>query len=536
MCDGARGSGMDRSRTRVLLLGASGSMGSEAFKALQERRDEVDIVLLQRPSATNKALFAPSEKTAGATSIPGRGVVEGAGLKIVWGDATRYDDVAEACKGIDVCLCPMAFISPEADRNPAMAKAVNTTAIQHLVRAIEAMPGGKEHVRLVTVGTVAATGDRLPPVHVGRVGDPLHPSVYDFYACTKITGERAVIESDIRHWAVLRQTFIMIPDVMSLQDPIMFHQPLHSCMENNTARDAGRGLVRCLDIPGDSDFWRRVYNMAGGPACRTTYLEFMKIAFDMLGLDYRNIFERRWFALRNFHMQYFEDSHVLNGYIHNWDETMEDYTRRMRDTLPRSLKVVARLARFPPFKRLVEKATYKRMKALASRPDGTLGWYLRGNTGRITAFYGSVEAYEAIAGWDDALPDPCPPGDDQYVRLDHGYDETKPVLDLADLQGAARFRGGGCAATSWDGDLYSPVRWRCAFGHEFTARPYTVLKAGHWCPEPPCTPPPWNQGEVARRNPFFAQVFSSTHDLAECDEYGETCFADIALGQVPAGR
>ena len=46
-------------RERVLLTGASGSMGFAAFEALWPRRDRFDIVLLLRPSAKNVAMLAP---------------------------------------------------------------------------------------------------------------------------------------------------------------------------------------------------------------------------------------------------------------------------------------------------------------------------------------------------------------------------------------------------------------------------------------------------------------------------------------------
>jgi len=153
----------------VFLPGASGSMGFEAFKNLWVKRDNYNIVLLQRPSKKNKKLFKPYEKKCGIKPILGRGIVEGKGLKIIWGDATNYNDVEEACKGIDWCLCPMGFIPPAADRNPEMAKAVNTTAIEYIIKAIESQPGGADHIKFVYIGTVAATGDRLPPIHHGRI-------------------------------------------------------------------------------------------------------------------------------------------------------------------------------------------------------------------------------------------------------------------------------------------------------------------------------------------------------------------------------
>jgi nucleoside-diphosphate-sugar epimerase len=512
-------------KEKVFLTGASGSMGHEAFKLLWKKRDKYDIVILQRPSRKNKKLFKPYEKKCGIKPIKGRGVVENKGLKIVWGDATNRTDIEEACKDIDWCLSPMAYISPAADKNPEFAKAVNTEATRYIIEAIEKQPGGADHIKFVYIGTIAATGDRLPPIHVGRVGDPMKPSIFDFYACTKIAGERLVIESNIKHWAVLRQTFIMIPDIMGLQDPIMFHQPLNSCMENNTSHDAGRGLINCLDLPDDSDFWRRVYNMGGGPSCRTTYFEFLKITFDMLGLDYRNIFERRWFALRNFHMQFYEDSWILNKYINNFGESMDDYKKRMWKNMPLGLKMVSKLTKIPFIKRLVEQQTFNRMKKLASRIDGTLGWYQNRNDARISAFYGNYDAYESIPDWDGNIVNPEIGVDQERKRLDHGYDEAKDALEQDDLEGAARFRGGKCYAKKWDGDLYQELDWECAMGHEFTTNPYAVLKAGHWCPE--CAPPPWNYDKIAKVNPFFAQVYYPNHDPAESCFYSEDCYLDI---------
>ena len=80
-------------REQVLLLGASGTMGYQAFKELWKRKDQVDITILVRPSPKNKALFATYENEAGISPIPGRGIVENRGFKIVWGDATVYEDV-----------------------------------------------------------------------------------------------------------------------------------------------------------------------------------------------------------------------------------------------------------------------------------------------------------------------------------------------------------------------------------------------------------------------------------------------------------
>ena len=98
-------------------------------------------------------------------------------------------------------------------------------------------------------GRVAEYGDRLPPVHVGRTGDPLIPSLFDHYAITKVRGELAVMQSRIKHRVSLRQTFIMIPDLFSLMDPIMFHQPINSFMENYHRQGFGQAAGK---LPGDT--------------------------------------------------------------------------------------------------------------------------------------------------------------------------------------------------------------------------------------------------------------------------------------------
>jgi len=511
-------------KEKVFLVGASGSMGFEAFKNLWKRRSKYQIVLLQRPSKKNKALFRKYEKASGLTSVQGKGAVEKPTLKIVWGDATNYDNVFEACKGVDWILCPMAYISPAADLNPEMAEAVNTTAIRHIIRAIETQPGGSEHIKLIYIGTVAETGDRLQTIHVGRVGDPLKPSIFDYYAVTKIAGERALLESNIKHWASLRQTYIMTND--DVIDPIMFHQPIDSFMENNTKEDAGRGLINCLDISEDSDFWRRVYNMAGGPICRTTFYHLMKQIFGINGLRLEKVTERKWFAQRNFHMQYFEDSSILNDYIHNWGNSMDDYYLSFSKERPIQLKIIGSLCkRFFMIRNAVEKATYKRFKQLVSESkNGTVYWYENRNDMRISAFYKDYATYEAIPDWGIDMPEMESDKID-WRRLDHGYDESKEVLSLDDLNRAAVFRGGICLSNEWDLDMYTSLKWQCAFGHKFNGKPFTILKAGHWCPE--CAAPPWNYDEITKSNPFFAQVWYPNHDKDESCYYPEDCYLDI---------
>jgi nucleoside-diphosphate-sugar epimerase len=507
------------SKPKVALFGASGTMGKQSFKELWKRRDRYDIVILVLPSEQKLELFRKYERAAGVPIIEGPGVAEGEGLKIVWGDATNYADVEETLKGVEWVFSAMAYISPQADYHPEIAKAVNTDAIINIIQVIEAQPGGAERIKFIYTGTVAETGNRPKGIHVGRVGDPLKPSVFDFYAVTKIAGERAVLESKIKHWASLRMTFIMptsYKELLTLQDPILFHMPIDAYMENLTDRDAGFGLVNCLDIPDESDFWRRVYNMGGGPEMRCLSYDYATRNYQAVGMSgIEACTERMWFALRNFHMQYYEDSHLLNEYLHYWRTSLDDYWSEIVGDLPFNLKVVAFLARLLPFfRKQVEQSTYARMKDMAeNHKNGSGHWFRNRNDGRISAFFKDYETYQAIPNWGQDMPDMSL--EPEWHRLDHGYDETKPQLELSDLQGAADFRGGECLASEWDGDMFAALDWKCSAEHEFQAKPNTILKAGHWCPG--CMAPPWDFDQQARSNPFLAQVWYADHDQDEQD-------------------
>jgi len=171
-------------------------MGGATLAELMARRDRFDIVILVREGKDSRRAL---RRYRGET-----------GLTIVWGDLRDYDAVLQCVTGADYVLHTAALISPAADDNPELTRDINVGSVENILRAINSQPN-PDAIRLVTVGSVAMTGSRLPPIHWGRVGDPLAPSIGDHYALTKIDAEKMVIESGLKHWVSLRQTFITIP-------------------------------------------------------------------------------------------------------------------------------------------------------------------------------------------------------------------------------------------------------------------------------------------------------------------------------------
>jgi hypothetical protein len=248
------------------------------------------------------------------------------------------------------------------------------------------------------------------------------------------------------------------------------------------------------------EFWRRVYNIGGGSGCRVTNHEFMQRSFSSAGIaNLARVCEANWFALGNFHGQWFEDSDTLEGFLRFRSESMDEFFAE----LGKRARFRARLAAaFPSLVR-------RRIENTAHAERGTLYWLEHGMGENIRSAFGSRERWEQILPWGRfpiLQPSKIP------SRLNHGYDESRPEadLDIGDMRRAAEFRGGEClSGAKAREDLGSPLQWRCCFGHRFAASPALILLAGHWCPE--CLTA-GNNAEVASRSEFLAQVWYPVRD------------------------
>jgi nucleoside-diphosphate-sugar epimerase len=490
-------------KKNVFMTGATGVMGFETLKQLASECGNVNLTVLARPSEENRTKLSSYRDTEG--------------IKVIWGDISDYDLLSEGVRGSDIVLHIAAVVSPEAEYNPDLTRTVNVDGTKNLIRAIQEQPESSR-IALVYIGSVAETGDRLPPVHWGRVGDPMKPSIYDNYAVTKVEAERLVIESGLNRWVSLRQTGIAHLGLFDVEDGIIYHQPLENCIEWITLHDSGLLLRNLCTRELPDEFWCRIYNIGGGETCRLTGYEFFEKAHRALGIkDFRKLYECSWFAGRNFHGQWYEDSDVLNGYLDFRTQSMDDFFMQAEEEASLRMRLLKYLPK--PAVKLMK------MRSIARTRNGPIRWIENNQDGRISAFFGSMERWQRIPKWKDyEYKRPS----DEITRLNHGYDETKlpQELELEDMMQAAAFRGGECLSGKMaKGDMKGKLEWRCAFGHEFEASPNLVLQGGHWCPF--CEAPPWNYDEIAMKNPFFAQVWYPMHGTEEHNFYDENCCRDL---------
>lgn len=491
----------------VFLTGASGNMGWAGFKEIYDAPEKFNLVVLLRDSEKNREKFAD--------------YLNDARVRIVWGDLKKYEDVLECVQGSDVVLHVGGMVSPAADYYPKRTIDTNTTAAKNIVDAVKAQPNADD-IRVIYIGTVAQTGDRNPPIHWARTGDPIKISVYDHYAISKTIAEKMFAESGLKHWASLRQSGILYANILKNYDPIMFHVPINGVLEWATVEDSATLLLRCCQDNVPEEFWRCFYNIGSGKQYRITNFEFEELLLDTIGLgDPRAIFDANWFITRNFHGQWYADSDKLEELLHfRHNVPIRQYFKELGNKVPKYFKL-AKLAKFIPG--IVKKVG---MKPLTDKPVyGTMGWFRDNNEDRISAYFGSREEWAKIGTWKDfKIVKPT----SEVSLLDHGYDESKPTseLDIEDMKKAAAFRGGECLSeTMVKGDLFTPLKWKCAHGHEFEMTPNLVLKGGHWCPEE--LPMPWNYDAEAKVNPFFAQVWYPLHSKDENNFYDKTIYREF---------
>lgn len=496
---------------KILLTGSSGTWGREALKSLMKLGiNDFKVVLPLRRKQRNQILSNHYK------------MLYGDKVDIVFSDLKNYADCIKLVDGVDYIFNLAAIIPPTADHYPKTAYQSNVKGTKNLVEAIK---NSNKNIKFIHASSVSVYGGRNYKHPWGRVGDPVMPAAFDYYAMTKAMSERIVLESGLPNFVILRQTAILHKNLFAnnLKDGLMFHTAWNSPLEWTTAHDSGRlikNIVKLDDAGMLENFWNRIYNIGGGDNHRVTGYDTFKDGFALCGATVSEFFRPNWNATKNFHGVWFEDSNQLDEKVHFVSESYFDYWNQMKKHL-----WYYTLAKPIPKKWLAKFM----IEPLLENTNAPTYWIKHGKNGRVKAFFGSYEKFcELPDNWSEfPLLVNGKSFDGKVVdykelkniknapkyRLYHGYDETKSdlELDIEDMKMAAKFRGGKCLSQTMEkGNLFQKLRWECHDGHEFEATPYTVLKAGHWCPE--CVENfVWRWSEIQKHSPFYKQLWVDTH-------------------------
>ena len=489
----------------VALFGAAGHMG---FPTLEEfvKLEGVDKVkvLLEKKYKRNKLV----EKLA--KDNPGK-------IEIIYGTVASKDDIIKTIDGVSYLFNLAAAIPPRADKFPNDSYLANEVGVKNIVEILEARP----EIKLIDITTVALYGHRTPKNPYVRVGDPLFPGVFDFYTTHKLRGEFAILESSIPNWAIIRQSAMIYLDMLTanMGDGLMFHTPFNNAIEWSTAEDSGRLLAAIIreDVAGHlnhDNFWGKIFNLGSGEESRITGYETVQGGFTIMGGEVKDYYNPNDCCVRNFHCGFYVDGEKLNELFHYRHDNVHDYWGKILKANP-SMK----MARFVP------KALIKRFSLTSTMKDSNAPqyWYKHGDVARITAFFGSMEDYEnQPKKWEDFdLWDASEAKKlKTYKPLDYGFDIEKSDKDitLEDLQNVAKMHGGKLLTTSFKkGDVYAKVEWENQDGQRFTARPFTVLRGGHWW-NALYNEYVWDFDRLAKKDKIYAQYWYDSHNFDE-DHY-----------------
>lgn len=310
-------------KSNILLTGASGTVGFEVLKFLYSDRNEFNITLFDIKSKKTKKKFRSYRKN----------------IEIIYGDITNNEDIRKACFNKDFVIHLAAIIPPFADDFPEYSNKVNINGTENLIKNLEEL---SPNVFFMYSSSISVYGDRLENPYI-KVNDLITASEGDEYAKTKIKAEQIIYNCKL-DWCIFRLAAIMGNHKIS---KLMFHMPLDTSLEIATPENTARAFVNA--IYKKELLSKKIFNLGGGNAYRTTYKEFLIRSFKISGLGKLD-FPKKSFADKNFHCGYYQDGDNLEEILHFRTGTIEDYYNSVKMNTSYLRKILTSI-----FKKLIKK-------------------------------------------------------------------------------------------------------------------------------------------------------------------------------------
>ena len=494
---------------KIALTGVTGNMGSATLHELVKIEEITRFKLLVLPEDKKriKKLIRAHKEHKNK-------------FEVIYGNIADENVCSFLVKDVDYIVNMAAVIPPHSDKFPQKAVECNEIGVDKLVSAIEnTVPQPK----LIHISTVALYGNRNYLRPWARVGDPLLVSPYDIYSATKLRGEFRVLESEIENFAVLRQSAMLHNNMLNdnLHDGLMFHTCFNAPLEWVTAKDSGTLIANIIrrDIKDDLSkvFWRKCFNIGSVAKNRVTGYDTLNDGFKLIGGSTKDFFEPNYNATRNFHGVWFYDS-----------EKLEDLFKYQSEDVDYFWEQFAKKHGYFKMGKIVPKRTIKKfaIKRLFKNENSPKYWFNHNDEAKMFAYFGGSNQYKRIAkDWADFNLLVENKGDNgesvdlealkqkQNARLvDIKFDMDKDIT-IKDLKAVAEAHGGKLLSKKCN-NLYDKLEWVNSDGDVFSARPYSVLGAGHWFNKTykeNC----WDFDRLAKSDAIYAQVWYESHGLNE---------------------
>ena len=292
-------------KIKVLLTGASGTVGKDVFNELITRNEEFEISLFLRSSKKNKKIFRNTNK-----------------VKIFWGTLHNYEEVERAVINQDFILHLAAVLPDIAIEDPDLARETNIEGTQNIIKA---MLKQKSRPKLIFTSSVALYGDRLDNPII-RITDPIDERTEHVYTQTKIAAESMIKQSGLE-FSIFRLSYCVSTDIIRVRS-LMFHMPLETSIEVLHTKDAATALVNAIKT---NEVWGKIFNLGGGQKCRTTFRQNLNDMLEIMGFG-RNFFPEEAFAKNNFHCGFYDADEMNENQrlLQFQNHTLEDFYKEVK--------------------------------------------------------------------------------------------------------------------------------------------------------------------------------------------------------------
>ena len=324
-------------RKKILLTGASGTVGYEVLKQLCEIKNKYEVTVFDIKSRKTIKKFKPFNKE----------------INIVYGNLNNNDDLIKVCYDKDVVIHLAAIIPPLADEKPELSHQVNVLGTENLINLLELH---SPNAFFLYSSSISVYGDRLHNPMI-TIQDTINPSEGDEYAKTKILAEN-IIQNCKLDWSIFRLTAIMGGHKIS---KLMFHQPLKTSLEIASPEDTARAFANAMDK--QEQLSKKIFNLGGGENCRIIYDDFLSNSFKIFGLGKLD-FLPKTFAEKNFHCGFYEDGYVLDNILNFRKDTLTNYFENEKSKVSLFKKAIISI-----FNKPIKKYLQRQSEPLAAYVD-----------------------------------------------------------------------------------------------------------------------------------------------------------------------
>ena len=293
-------------KKKILLTGASGTIGKEVFRELLNRTNEYEITLFLRGSKKNRKLFSRYLDN----------------IRIIWGSLQNPKEVQVAVNKQDVVIHMAAALPDVAFKSPELLVSTNVDGTRNVIKTMESQT---TLPKLIYTSSVTVYGDRRENPII-KLSDPINIDTEDLYASTKIKAEKLIKESKLEY-SIFRVSYVLATNIIRFRS-VMFYIALDTSVEIIHAKDVGLALVNAIE---SNEVWNNTFNLGGGKQCQILYKDNIDDMFEIMGFG-RDFLPDEAFSQLHSHCGFFDDEEMsyLNSILKFQNHTLEDFYKEVK--------------------------------------------------------------------------------------------------------------------------------------------------------------------------------------------------------------